>query len=203
MIHLFYSLWTGLLLYQPNKSGTRELPESALVTEHLEHLEPEAVHPSRLYHSRFLESLLLPIFCVFTYTAINNPPEETWPTRKYNQGDGEEGGRTNWITTSWQKTWRHRKVRLRARAAFARASIRVPTCFCVCESGHGGGRKQPGDHVSSKLKTELDFFSPSFFFFCTKQENRGAIWGLLWHFIPLLYYRPLQSRRCLVRNDVT
>lgn len=77
MIHLFYSLRTGPLLYQPNKSGARELPESALVTEHLEHLEPEAVHPSGLYHSCFLESLLLPIFCVFTYTAINNPPEET------------------------------------------------------------------------------------------------------------------------------
>lgn len=49
-------------------------PENVLVTVHLEHMLPQALHRLTLYyHSHFLESLLLPIFCVFTYTAINNP----------------------------------------------------------------------------------------------------------------------------------
>lgn len=75
-----------------------------------------------MYHSHFLESALLAILCFFgcffffTYTAINNPLEETWPTRSTIR---EVGGGTNWITTSRQKTRRRWKV-----------PARVPTRFC-------------------------------------------------------------------------
>lgn len=85
----FLSLQTVLRL--PLSPCVRELPENVLVTAHLEHMVPRALHQLRLYHSHFLESLLLPIFCVFTYSAINNP------LRKHDPQEAQSGrwGRTN------------------------------------------------------------------------------------------------------------
>lgn len=51
----------------------------ALVTVHLEHVAPQARLLFRPYLWHFLEFLLLPIFCVFIYTDINNPPRKSDP----------------------------------------------------------------------------------------------------------------------------
>lgn len=61
------------------KSSVHEARGDTLVTVHLEHTLPWALHQRRPYRSHFLESLLLPIFCVFTYAAITDPPRKHDP----------------------------------------------------------------------------------------------------------------------------
>lgn len=116
--------------------------------------------------------------------------------KKHNEGGG---GGTNWITTWRQNTKRRWKV-----------PARVPTRFCeilnYVQAGVARVSRTRGSWImvgSCFIRTQKDGISFSSPFFARNEKNRGAIGGVLWHLYPLLYQRPLQSRHCLLLNDVT